>query len=455
MAPSKSAEIAHAERQQPLRGGIRRKMWTMLVLQLAAITFATVLGVYGAATILEDVLIRRALVEEAAHYWKRVQANPEARPPNTANLRGFLQPKGRGASVLPAYLRKFPLGYHRLERPKGFDLVYVSDWPNGRLFLVFKQEQVDRLAFFFGFVPLTVVLLIIYITLFVTYRASRRALSPVIALAGVVRELDPLHPDLQRLAPERMPSDVDGDVLVLAQALHRFASRNEQFIERERNFTRDASHELRSPLTVIKVAADVLEDEAGLSDFGQRSVQRIRRATRDMESLMQALLILAREGDMGLPDEDFLVSEVLREEVDKAQDLLSGKSVQMQLIEHAALQLHAPARAFAVLVSNIIRNACLYTERGSIRVEVDSSGVRVSDTGIGMSAEELARLSTPFFRAQRSRSEGHGIGLNIVRRLVERFGWGITFESELGSGTTVTLRLPSAQLADGQHPPEG
>ncbi|MHB1991861.1 histidine kinase dimerization/phospho-acceptor domain-containing protein [Metallibacterium scheffleri] len=293
--------------------GIRRKIWAMFVLQLAAITFATILGVYGAAAVLEDVLIKRALVEEAAHYWQRIGHNPVAKPPNTANLRGFLQPLGQGVAVLPDYLRSFTLGYHRLNRPNGHDLVYVSDWPNGRLFLVFKQEQVDKLAFFFGFVPLTVVLLIIYITLYFTYRASRRALSPVIALASVVRELDPLHPDLGLLAPDHLPSDADGDVLVLAGALHRFASRNEQFIERERNFTRDASHELRSPLTVIKVAADVLEEGASLTAFGQRSVQRIRRAVRDMESLIQAFLILAREGDVGLPDEDFVVNDVLRE----------------------------------------------------------------------------------------------------------------------------------------------
>ena len=426
--------------------GIRRKFWVMFLLQLAAISVATILGVYGAATVLEDVLIRQALTEEAAHYWKRVEADPAAQPPDTANLRGYLQRKGQGVAALPAYLRGFAPGYHPLQRPDGHDLVYVSDGPGGRVFLVFKQEQVDRLAFFFGFVPLTLVLLIIYITLYLAYRASRRALSPVIALAGVVRELDPLHPDLSRLAPDRLPSDADGDVLALASALHRFASRNEQFIERERNFTRDASHELRTPLTVIKVAADVLEEEAGISSFGQRSVQRIRRSARDMESLIQAFLILAREGDLGLPDEDFELNEVLREEADKAQDLLVGKPVQLELVEHARLVLHAPSRAFAVLMANLLRNACLYTEQGSIRVVVDRAGVQVIDTGIGMSAEELVKLSTPFFRAQRSARDGHGIGLTIVRRLAERFGWGIEFRSELNVGTRVSVRFPQATV---------
>jgi signal transduction histidine kinase len=97
-------------------------------------------------------------------------------------------------------------------------------------------------------------------------------------------------------------------------------------------------------------------------------------------------------------------------------------------------------------MSNLIRNACLYTEQGSIRVIVDTAGIRVTDTGIGMSAEELAQLSTPFFRAQRSGSDGHGIGLNIVRRLAERFGWVIEFSSEINVGTTVSVRFPKASV---------
>src|ERR1700749_3496368 len=91
----------------------------------------------------------------------------------------------------------------------------------------------------------------------------------------------------------------DTDVGSLIRGLHGLASRIDGYGERERNFTRDASHELRSPLTVIKMSTDMLADEAGLSDFGRRSLERIRRATREMEALVEAMLILARETDPG------------------------------------------------------------------------------------------------------------------------------------------------------------
>ena len=429
--------------------GIRRKLWVVFVMQLAAISFATVLSVYGAATILEDVLIKQALKEEAAHFWAFRAADPSAQLPNTANMRGYLLAPGGTRSALPAALRALAPGYHRLGGSGHEDLVYVTDAAPGQLYLVFKQEQVDRLAFLFGFVPLSVVLLIIYITHYLTYRASRRALSPVIGLASVVRRWDPKHPDLAALEPANLPPNSDGDVEVLARALHGFASRIESFIERERNFTRDASHELRTPLTVVKVAAGVLEEEPALSPFGQRSVHRIRRAAREMEALIESFLILAREDNTGLPEEDFIANEVVRDELERAQDLVIGKPVQLLLEQPQRFALHASPRVFAVLIGNLIRNACLYTERGSVTATVGEGTVRIADTGIGMSAEELARVTQPFFRAGRSRSDGHGVGLTIVRRLADRFGWQVEFESELNAGTAVTVRFPHPQPAEG------
>jgi signal transduction histidine kinase len=426
---------------RPPRAGIRRKIWAVYVLQVAAISLATILGVYGAATVLEDVLIKRALAGEATFYWQRWQRNHSAPVPDTNNMTGYLLASGADPVGLPGSVRNLAPGYHRVQLNGSFELVHVSDGPPGRLFLVFNQEQVGRLAFLFGFVPLILVLLIIYITTWLTYRASRRALSPVIALAKVVRDWDPKQPDLAALDPRNLSSDPDGDVETLARALHGYASRIEEFVERERNFTRDASHELRSPLTVIKLAGDVLVEE-DVSPFAQRALQRIRRSVRDMEAMLETFLLLARESDTGLPQEEFVVNDAVREEVERAQPLLEGKPVTLELEERTRFALRAPPRVFAAMIGNLIRNACLYTESGTVRVRIDEDSVSVADSGIGMSADEIARTHQPYFRAGRSTSAGHGVGLSIVRRLSERFGWPVDLRSEVGAGTTATIRFP-------------
>lgn len=425
------------------RSGLRRKIWAAFILQAAAISFAAVLGVYGASAVLKHVLIQRALQEEASHYWSRRERNPVAEVPDTYNMTGYLRPAGQ-VDDLPEKLRRLAPGYHNLPRAQGGSLVMVEDRDGMRLYLLFKQEQVDSLAFWFGMAPLALVLAVVYLLAWSTYRASKRAVSPVIWLAGQVQRWDPKHPDVSALKPENLPLDVDGETLTLASSLHDFASRIGQFVEREHNFTRDASHELRTPLTVIRVAGDMMAADAELSASSRRALGRIQSSGRDMEALIEAFLILAREGDTGLPDEDFNISEVLLEEIEKARPLLAGKPVELQLAIDHDFQLRAPSRVLSVLIGNLLRNACHYTDAGSVRVSVKARTIMVQDTGVGMSAEELEKVFEPFYRAGDRRKDGQGIGLSIVRRLSERYRWPVAMDSEPGRGTTATISFPPA-----------
>ena len=426
------------------RGGLRRKIWVAFILQAAAISFAAVLGVYGASAVLKHMLIQRALQQEAAHFWERREADPIAQMPDTYNMTGYLSGAGEH-DRLPAELRTLGPGFHSLPRSQGGSLVLVQDGPRQRLYLLFKQEQVDSLAFWFGVAPLTLVLAVVYLLAWTTYRTSRRVVSPVIWLANQVRQWDPKRPDASALRPENLPLDVEGETLTLASSLHDFASRIGSFVEREHNFTRDASHELRTPLTVIRVAGDMMDQDESLSPASRRSLKRIRLAGRDMEALIEALLILAREGDTGLPDEDFSVAGVVAEEIDKALPLLAGKPVKLELLKEADPQLRAPARVFSVLLGNLLRNACHYTDAGSITVTVRASSVAIRDTGIGMNPEELARVFEPFYRAGDRQRDGQGIGLSIVQRLSQRYGWPVSLESESGEGTLAIISFPSVR----------
>ncbi|MBX3727474.1 MAG: HAMP domain-containing histidine kinase [Xanthomonadales bacterium] len=427
------------------RQDLRRRIRAAFFLQIAAIGMATVLGVYGAYFVLEDLLIRRALSEEAAHYLERLQRDPQAALPDTYNMRGYLSPPRAVDPPLPAELQGMSTGFRNVPMAGRTDIVSVSDTPHGRLYLVFAQEQVNRLALFFGFVPLSFVLVAIYLIVWMTYRASKRAVSPVIWLASKVRAWDPKQPTFEDLSPDRLPPDAEGEVEVLAGAMRTFAERNQAFVQRERNFTRDASHELRSPLTVIKIACDVLLGEDGLTPFAERNLQRIRRSARDMEALIESFLILARESDTGLPEEDFLANEVVLEEVENARAGLADRPVVLRVEQRAQLRLHAPPRVFGVVVGNLIRNACQYTERGEVVVTIDAGSIEVADTGIGMAPDELDRVFEPFFRSERaSGRSGHGIGLTIVRRLSDRFGWQVSMASEQDRGTRVGLRFPDA-----------
>ncbi len=422
--------------------GLRAKIGVAFILQAVAISCGTVLGVYAAAAVLEDVLIKRALREETTHLVSLLDKNPGQSTPDTHNMKGYLQRHGESSATIPGNMRDLPLGFHVLRDNNTRALVYVSESNHGRVFLVIDQAHIGQLALFFGLIPLTLVLLLIYITTWLTYRFSRRAISPVIWLAEEVKSWDPKRPNFEALAEDRMPPDVDGEALMLAEAIVNYGRRITEFVERERNFTRDASHELRTPLTVIKMSAEVLRSEADLDDYGRRNVERIHSSARDMEALIEAFLLIAREAEGALPADDFAVNTVVRDEMERAESLIGEKPVKLELIENATFCLHAPSKVVGILLGNLIRNAVTYTDQGFVRVTIDRGLVRVEDSGIGLSEDDMKQVFKPFFRAQHGRRGGHGVGLSIVKRMSDRFRWPIELTSEAGVGTTVTVRFP-------------
>ena len=324
--------------------GLRRKIWIAFILQAAAISFAAVLGVYGASAVLKHLLIQRALTEEASHFWLRSEANPAAAVPDTFNMTGFVLEADGDRDALPAPLRSLPVGFHSLPRAQGGALVLVEQREGRTLYLLFKQEQVDALAFWFGVVPLALVLVVVYVIAWSTYRASRRAVSPVIWLASQVQRWDPKNPEVSSLKPENLPVDVEGETLVLASSLHDFGSRIEELVQRERNFTRDASHELRTPLAVIRMATEMMQADSVCSPRQQKALNRIQGAVRDMETLIEAFLILARDGDTGLPPEPLQASEMVAEAIEQARPLVANKPVRLEVDVEADFQLIAPRR---------------------------------------------------------------------------------------------------------------
>jgi signal transduction histidine kinase len=242
------------------------------------------------------------------------------------------------------------------------------------------------------------------------------------------------------LAPDKLPAEVQGEARQLAGALHGLAQRVAAHVQRERDFTRDASHELRTPLTVVRVASDMAMAEQ-LPPRVARSLQRIQRAGRDMEAVIDAFLLLAREAEIEPQSEEFDATMVILDEIDNARALLYGKPVELDVTCQARPMLRAPPRVLHVVISNLLRNACTYTDRGRIEVLIGSDRVEVRDTGIGMSEEALQRAFEPFYRADPSRPHGTGLGLSIVSRLCERLGWKVELESRPEQGTTATIRF--------------
>ena len=298
----------------------------------------------------------------------------------------------------------------------------------------------------YGVAPAPAVIAAIVITTVLAWIATRREWRPVRALARLVSRWDGQQPSLEALRLDQLTSHTDADVASLARGLQGFATRIAGYNQRERNFTRDASHELRSPLTVIKMSVDMLADEEHISEFGSRSVRRIKRATLEMEALVEALLILARESDAGLDRECFIVNDVLRQELESAREVLLGRPIELQLEEPAHFALRGSSRAFAVLCWQLIRNACQQIEQGRGVVTVLPGAVSVSGPAESPAAADVLRVRG---------ADRHGFELAIAQRISDRFGWPLELQARSGHENIARIRfpqtLPEAVVRDTQQ----
>jgi signal transduction histidine kinase len=420
---------------------IRHKLSRKMTLQACLIALVAVLGISSASVIIEQFLVREALKSEAAHFWKLHQLDPNIPAPHTANLKGYLSDAHSRAGI-PQELKGFGLGYHKMHGQTSHSLLYTTEQNGKRLHLLFDGKSVLRLAIYFGIFPLTLVLVLIYVTAWWVYRESNALLSPIIWLAHKFDRFDPAHPDSDLTDMSDIPGDIDWEIETLFTSFSSYSTRIRLFVERERAFTRDASHEFRTPLTVIKMASDLLLNEPDLNKYSSKYANRIKGAARDMEELIDAFLILARETDNEFEDEYIFVRNVVDREINLASIYLEDKDIDIKVVEEYPLELMSAKKVLSIVLGNLIRNAILYTNEGRVTISIRKNSVLIADTGIGMDSEQLKRIFRPYYRAEnenKTTRKGYGVGLTIVKRLSSRFNWKVAVQSEVNVGTRVEL----------------
>ncbi len=420
--------------------GLPRKIKLAFITQALIGSVLISLGILLAGLAVREALLTSRMQDEADKFWAGRGGDPVYPLPVSSSMNGYFVPAGdRPGDDLPSALRDLDPGLHPF--PGQQRMVYVDRSAQGTFYVTYGTLLVDRAILYTGLASLLLTLLATYLISWWTYRISKRLVAPVSWLANVVQQWDPRDPEIAAIAPANLPSDAGTEVQRLARALSELGDRVADFIERERDFTRDASHELRTPLTVVRVATDLMLADPDTSARAQRSLARVQRAGRDMEAVIDAFLILAREADVVPQSETFSVRQIAEAEIEQVRPLLAGKPVEIGLVDHGGPELTAPPRVLNVMVGNLLSNAVRFTERGRIDVHLWPDRVEIHDSGIGMTPEVLTKAFNPFYRVDITREDSKGMGLSIVRRLGDRFGWPASLQSVAGEGTKATIRF--------------
>lgn len=432
--------------------GLPRRIKLAFILQAVLASIVITGGILLTGLVVRDSVLKERLEREASAVWQGRAADPAYPLPRTSTMSAYVVPAAAGDPPLPGYLQALVPGHHRVKRPVAADaapgrtqaadeVVLVQRHGASTLYLGFESGHIDRAIGLTGLISLVLSLLATYLVSWLTYRTSKRLVVPVSWLAGVVSRWDPRTADVAAIKPGNLPPEAGSEVQQLAEALVGMTERVTDFVQRERDFTRDASHELRTPLTVIRVATDMLLADPDTSAATSRSLARVQRAGRDMEAVIDAFLILAREADVGPRDREFEVGDVVREQVERMQPLLADKPVSIELLDDGAPRLLGSPQVLAVMIGNLLSNAAHFTSHGRIQVRLSADAIEVRDSGIGMDAATLAKAFNPFYRADIAREDSKGMGLAITRRLGERVGWPVSLRSKPDRGTTATIHL--------------
>jgi signal transduction histidine kinase len=284
---------------------------------------------------------------------------------------------------------------------------------------------------------LTASLIVVFGVVLLTQRVLQHLLRPLRELNDGVTRLG--EGDLSVNIP-RTTSDEFG---TLTDAFNQMATRVREMIVVRDQLLVDVSHELRSPLTRLKVALELMPDDT--------ERVRLSREVAEMERMITGLLELERlraGRGVTLVRQDIvpLVHEVAATFEDRAP------GVEVSIDGARAIMLDVDAEQLRTVLRNLLENAVKYSlpDSRAIRVSVSNNGngtvVRVSDDGAGIPGEDAERIFEPFFRVDRSRSKesgGYGLGLSICKRVMEAHGGRIAVEKTNGRGASFVLVFPA------------
>ncbi|MFQ5585990.1 MAG: sensor histidine kinase, partial [Thermodesulfobacteriota bacterium] len=246
--------------------------------------------------------------------------------------------------------------------------------------------------------------------------------------------------------------EIDSELVGLAEAFNTTFKRLDDAFLLQRKFLSDASHELRTPISIIKSYCDItLKKERSVEEY-RETVEVVDETIARMAVLVEKILDVARLETNGMvfKKESVDLSRVLQSVYKLIAPVSDEKGISMTLSgDEDSLELMGDEDRLSELFMNLIENGVKYNrEGGTVDILCTSANgwieVAVSDTGIGIPKEEQENIFNRFYRVDKSRSEitGAGLGLNIVKAIVDAHGGSIEVESEYGKGSKFTVRLP-------------
>lgn len=416
--------------------GIRLRVANALATFCIFIVGTLGIALYLVSDNIEEDHIKQVLTMEMEHIVHLYKKHQDYIPHIGSSLKSYVIREADDEFQMPSYLRGLDSPY-RIINYNYKDIRVAVRHDEGVKFLVayrtdlHQQRLKDlRLMIVFSLV------LVVSIAFAVGYLLAGFLVKQMTDLAKQVRLLAPGYSkDITLTRP-----GMDEEVAQLAHALDDYQNRIQRLIQREQEFTANISHELRTPITTILTSCELLDADLGLSDKVRLRVKRIETAATQMGEQLQVLLFLAREQALGVM-EPVAIAECVCDAVEPVYPEIYRKKLTFESNVASNVIITLNRQALHTALTNLLRNAVQYTEKGFIRVEFHNRCLVIKDSGIGIEPAFMPLLYERFFRGS-SEGEGLGIGMPIVKRICDHYGWKIEVKSKPGKGTEFQITFP-------------
>ncbi|MCK9473473.1 MAG: ATP-binding protein [Sulfurimonas sp.] len=310
------------------------------------------------------------------------------------------------------------------------------------------QKNMDSLylkQLFLGLIIATPILLVVF--LIIAGILINRTLSPVKEVISSVKSISANNLS-SRVSTKGIPSEIKDLVATFNQLLNNL----EESFNKITDFSNNASHELKTPLTVIRGEIEValkqdrepVEYKEVLEDILQESIS--------IQKMIEQLFFLAKKDMTELANEfgELYLDEVLTDTISQLEKFALSKDIHIEIKKIIPITIYANETLLKIAISNIIRNAILYSNSNSfINISLDENSKEylliIEDNGQGIANEDLEHIFERFYRADKARSRkdgGTGLGLSIVKMILDIHHYDIEIKTILNIGTTVIIKIP-------------
>jgi signal transduction histidine kinase len=409
----------------------------LLSISLASISFLTLLTivVHYSNKELEYNLLEKQIGTEIENIRSVLKNNPEAALPQTASLGIYLESR-KSQIPIPEIFNNYHAGiYHDIEVGDTSYHLQIQPFKDDIIYIKYDITQLEESEELLNAILAIAWISLIFMVVILAHLLSRKLADPITRLSDEVSHLVPDQRGVQ--LSKHYESDEVGKI---AQAFDLYLERMDEYVEKQIAFAAMASHELRSPMTIIQTSTELIDCQH--DDLATRTqVAKIQRATRGMIELIDALLQVTRDINPNTEARPLKLSFVINDILNMLQADIRSKNIDIKNTLRETHIVKADKTLAAVVCTKLIKNAIKHGSDSGIRVEMQDQKLSIIDSGFGISQDELEHIFD--FAYKSHSSQGYGIGLYISKLICDHQGWMLSLSQIPDGGTCASVEFIS------------